>query len=59
MEIKEVVLTALKNSGEPLKGGQIADATGLDKKDVDKALKVLRADEAIYSPKRCFYSVKE
>lgn len=56
MEIKEKVLEVLKNSQEPLKGGQIAELTGLDKKDIDKAIKSLKAEEAICSPKRCFYA---
>lgn len=58
MEIKDKVLEALKNSAEPLKGAQIAEITGLDKKDVDKAIKALKAEEAIESPKRCFYAAK-
>lgn len=58
MEVKEKVLEALKNSVEPLKGGEIAEKTGLDKKDVDKAIKALKAEEAIFSPKRCFYTAK-
>ncbi|WP_026478792.1 helix-turn-helix domain-containing protein [Alkaliphilus transvaalensis] len=59
MSVNETVLEALKNSKEPLKAGDIAEATGLDKKDVDKAIKALKKDEKIISPKRCFYSVNE
>jgi DNA-binding MarR family transcriptional regulator len=55
MEIKEVVLKTLIESTEPLKGGEIAEKSGLDKKDVDKAIKQLKNEELIYSPKRCFY----
>jgi len=58
MEIKEIVLSTLSKSGEPLKAGEIASQAGIDKKDVDKALKALKKDEAIVSPKRCYYSVK-
>ncbi|MCP4221481.1 MAG: MarR family transcriptional regulator, partial [bacterium] len=36
----------------------IADISGLDKKKVDKAIKQLKADEKIFSPRRCFYAAK-
>ena len=55
---KEKVLEALKASAEPLKAGDIAEQTGLDKKDVDKAIKTLKAEDLIDSPKRCFYAAK-
>ncbi len=53
-----LVLKALQESSEPLKGKEIAELSGVDKKDVDKIIKKLKADEKIISPKRCFYSVK-
>ncbi|MBU5592753.1 HTH domain-containing protein [Clostridium sp. MSJ-4] len=59
MDIKDQVLEVLKNSGEPLKAGEIAEKSGLDKKDVDKAIKDLKKEEKINSPKRCFYAVAE
>lgn len=58
MEIKELVLKTLKESGQPLKGGEIAGIAGVDKKEVDKAIKVLKKEELIFSPKRCFYDAK-
>ncbi|MBE0637604.1 MAG: MarR family transcriptional regulator [Bacteroidales bacterium] len=58
MESKELVLKTLKESKEPLKGGEIAEKSGLDKNTVDKVIKVLVKEELIHSPKRCFYSVK-
>lgn len=58
MEAKEVVLKTLKESPEPLKGGEIADKSGVDKKEVDKIIKILVKEDLIHSPKRCFYAVK-
>ena len=58
MEAKDKVLDTLKKSGQPLKGGEIAEMSGLDKKDVDKAIKVLKTEGLIESPKRCFYAAK-
>ena len=58
MEIKEKVLDTIKKSDQPLKGGEIAEKSGLDKKDVDKAIKSLKTEGLIDSPKRCFYAAK-
>lgn len=54
----EKVLQTLNEVGKPLKAGEIAEASGLDKKEVDKAMKVLKAEEKIVSPKRCFWEPK-
>ncbi|MEN8118697.1 MAG: MarR family transcriptional regulator [Bacteroidota bacterium] len=54
----EKVLQAMQAAGKPLKAGEIAEASGLEKKEVDKAMKVLKAEEKIVSPKRCFWEPK-
>ncbi len=56
METKDLVYRVIEKSDKPLKGGEIADATGIDKKEVDKALKKLVAEGKINSPARCFYA---
>jgi DNA-binding IclR family transcriptional regulator len=55
---KEIVLEAMKNAGKPLKAGEIAEAAGLDKKEVDKAMKILKEEGAIVSPKVCYWEAK-
>jgi len=55
---KEKVLAAMKNAGKALKAGEIAELTGLDKKDVDKAMKLLKDDGVIISPKVCYWQPK-
>ncbi|HKM94765.1 MAG TPA: hypothetical protein VJY41_14030 [Prolixibacteraceae bacterium] len=55
---KDKVMTALQKAGKPLKAGEIADAAGLDKKEVDKAMKELKADGSIVSPQRCYWAPK-
>lgn len=54
----EKVLKTMKVAGKPLKTGEIATASGLDKKEVDKAMKILKEQEAIVSPKRCYWEPK-
>ena len=39
-----------------MKAGEIAAALSIDKKEVDKAIKELKTDGSITSPKRCFYT---
>ena len=58
MSAKEKVLDILKSSAEPMRPGEIAETAGLDKKEVDAAIKALKAEDAIHSPKRCFYAAK-
>ncbi len=57
MELKEKIVDLLAKS-EPMRPGEIAETLGEDRKNVDKAIKVLKDNEEIISPKRCFYSVK-
>ena len=59
MDVKEAVLKALTDSGKPMRPGEIAEAAGLDKDEVSKALKDLKKEEKICSPKRCFYGLPE
>lgn len=58
MESKEQVLEAMKKDSMPLNAGQIAELTGLDRKVVDKAMAQLKKEEAIVSPKRCYWQPK-
>lgn len=55
MEAAAKVLSAMKKAKKPVSAGEIAELTGLDKKEVDKAMKELKAEEKITSPKRCYW----
>ena len=59
MENKEKVLAAMKTAGEPLNAGKIAELTGIDRKEVDKAMKLLKEEGAIVSPVRCKWAPAE
>ncbi len=58
MDAKEQVLAAMKKAGVPLNAGKIAELTGLDRKEVDKAMAKLKAEQAIVSPKMCYWQPK-
>jgi predicted transcriptional regulator len=59
MDTIEIVFKALVASNDPLKAGDIAAKSGIDKNEVDKALKKLVKEEKVFSPLRCFYAVKK
>ncbi|MCG8538435.1 MAG: MarR family transcriptional regulator [Clostridia bacterium] len=58
MESKELILKTFKDSGKPLKTGEIVEISGVDKKEASKIIKELKEKEVIYSPKRCYYDIK-
>jgi len=53
MDNKAKVLDAMRQAGEPVNAGKIVELSGLDRKDVDKAMKELKDEGAIISPVRC------
>ena len=53
MEAKEQVLKAMREAGQPVNAGKVAEMTGLDRKTVDKAFDALKKEGAIVSPVRC------
>lgn len=52
---KEKVLQAMKEKGKPVRPGDIADATGIDKKEVSKLIGQLKQEGKVVSPKNCYY----
>lgn len=53
MDIVEKVLAVMRAEGQPLNAGKIEELSGLDRKDVDKAMAQLKKEAKIISPKRC------
>jgi hypothetical protein len=58
MDTVATVLEAMKKAAKPLNATELVKLTGLDKKEVEKAMKLLKEAEKIMSPKRCFWQVK-
>ena len=50
MAVKDDVIKAMKEAGKPMSAGEVEKATGIDRKEIDKAFK---AEGAIVSPVRC------
>ncbi len=58
MSTEKKVLDVMKKASEPLNAGKIAELSGLDRKEVDKAMKKLKDEGMIVSPKRCYWEPK-
>ena len=59
MDNRSKVLETMKAAGEPLNAGKIAELSGLDRKELDKEMKELKAEGAIVSPVRCKWAPAE
>ncbi|MDR2287263.1 MAG: MarR family transcriptional regulator [Prevotellaceae bacterium] len=55
MSAEEKVLEAMVKAGTPVGTTKIVELTGLDKKEVEKAMKSLKESGQIVSPKRCVW----
>lgn len=58
METKEKVISALSKAAKPLRAGEIAELAGIEKKDAEKAIKVLNTEGKVFSPTRCFWQAR-
>lgn len=59
MDIKQQVLQAMREAGKPISAGDVAKATGIDRKEIDKAFAELKKENAIVSPVRCKWAPAE
>lgn len=59
MENYDAVLDFFEKATEPANTGKVAEATGIDKKDVSKVMTKLKKEEKIVSPKRCYWELKK
>jgi hypothetical protein len=59
MDQVETVLKIMKDAAKPLRAGEIAELAGLDRKEVDKAMKELKKEALIFSPKNCFWQASD
>jgi len=50
----ENVLKAMKEAGKPVRPGDIAKTLGIESKEVSKAIKELKKEGKVHSPKRCY-----
>ena len=53
--MEEKVLAAMKKAGKPVRPGDIAKNLGVESKEVSNAIKTLKTQGKVISPKRCYY----
>ena len=58
MDAADKVLEIMNKAGEPLNTGIIVELSGIDRKEVEKAMKTLKKEERIVSPKQCYLKPK-
>lgn len=58
MENLKKVLEVFLDSERMLKTAEVAEISGLEKKEVEKIIKKLVKEEKVHSPKRCYYEKK-
>ena len=51
--MKDKVLEIMREAGKPVSAGDVVKLSGMEKADVDKAFKELKAEGAIVSSVRC------
>lgn len=59
MDNYEAVLDFFMKSDNPVKAGEVANATGIDRKEVDKAMARLKKEGKIVSPRACCWEIKK
>jgi DNA-binding Lrp family transcriptional regulator len=57
MDIQDKIINAFKEAGQAMRPGELAEKAGLDKKEVEKAIKKMKDAGTLHSPKRCFYDI--
>ncbi len=53
--MEDKVLKVMTEAGKPVRPGDVAKTLGVESKDVSKAIKSLKEDGKVISPKRCYY----
>ncbi len=58
MNTEDQIIELLKQNEKPLSAGQVAEMTGIERKEVDKAFSKLKKEERIISPVNCKWTAK-
>lgn len=55
-EKEKTILDAMRQEDKPVRPGDIATRTGIDKGEISKIITRLKKEGKVNSPKRCFYA---
>ena len=59
MDSYQLVLEYFEKATEQARTGDKVEATGLDKKEVEKAMNKMKKEGKIVSPKRCYWEIEK
>jgi hypothetical protein len=59
MDNTSKIIETMAKAGKALKAGELVELSGLSRDEVDKALKQLKKEEKISSPKVCYWEPKK
>jgi hypothetical protein len=59
MDSSEKIIKTLSSAGKPMKAGEISEASGIDKKEVDKVFQKLVPMAKLHSLLRCFSKISK
>jgi hypothetical protein len=59
MDNNQKIIDTFKAAKKPLKAGEVAEMSGIEKKEVEKLIKKMTVEGKLYSPVRCFYDIKK
>ncbi len=57
--MEKKLLETMKKAGKPVHPGEIAEALGIESKEVSKIITKLKKSGEVISPKRCYYSLPD
>jgi len=58
MEASKKIVEALNKASKPLKSGELSALSGISAAQVNSSLKILQKEGKVFSPKRCYYQLK-
>lgn len=54
-----IISEVMQNAGKAIKASEIAERSGIERKQVDKILKEMNRENLIISPQRCYWQLKK
>lgn len=58
MDNENQIIAVFKQASKPLSSKEVAELSGIEKKEVDKIIKKLKDADKLDTPKRCYYQLK-
>ncbi len=57
--MEEKAYEIMEKAGKPMRPGEIGKELGIESKEASKLITELKKQGRVYSPKRCYYAIKD